>query len=139
MVERYRSKDYVGYKRPPIQARFKKGLSGNPGGRPRREPVTAATIVAEELQSIVSVTENGLPLKADKLTLLVKQTVNQAIKGNVRALKLLLDILDSLERLNKTPTKKHPRIRVDLRKLSLEEKQKMLKEMIANSKPLDEY
>jgi len=139
MVERYRSKDCVGYKRPPIQGRFKKGLSGNPRGRPRREAVTAATIVAEELQSIVSVTENGLPLKADKLTLLVKQTVNQAIKGNVRALKLLLDILDSLERLNKTPTKKHPRIRVDLSKLSLEEKQKMLKEMIADSKPMDEY
>src|ERR1700730_5054817 len=110
MVERYRSKDYVGYKRPPIHGRFKKGQSGNPSGRPRREPVAVATIVAEELQSTVSVTENGQPLKTDKSTLLVKQALNQAIKGNFRPLVLFMNILDRLDRLNKA-TKKHPRIR----------------------------
>ena len=27
----------VGYKKPPVQHRFKKGCSGNPGGRPRKQ------------------------------------------------------------------------------------------------------
>jgi len=48
-----------------------------------------------------------------------------------------------LERLNKAPTKKHPRTSpydgVDFTKLSLDEKMKMMREMIVNSKPLDEY
>ena len=31
------SGDYrVGYGKPPLETRFKKGQSGNPGGRPRR-------------------------------------------------------------------------------------------------------
>jgi hypothetical protein len=124
MVERYRSKGYVGYKQPPTHARFQKGRSGNPGGRPRSEPLAAATIVAEELQATVFVMENGQRLKASKFRLLIKQTINQAIKGNVRALKIFLEILDKLERLNKTPTKMHPRVRIDLSKLSLEEKTK---------------
>jgi hypothetical protein len=139
MVERYKPKEYIGFKQPPKHTRFKKGQSGNPSGRRRREPIAAATILAEELHSTVSVTENGRPLNTDKFTLVVKQAVNQAIKGNFRPFTLLVKMLDSLERLIKTPTKKHPRIRVDLTKLSLEEKQKMLNEIIANSKPLEEY
>ncbi|SHN66124.1 DUF5681 domain-containing protein [Bradyrhizobium erythrophlei] len=139
MVERYRPKGYVGYKQPPAHARFQKGRSGNPGGRRRSEPLAAATIVAEELQATVFVMENGQRLKASKFRLLIKQTINQAIKGNVRALKIFLEILDKLERLNKTPTKMHPRVRTDLSKLSLEEKQKMMKEILANTRPLDQY
>jgi hypothetical protein len=143
MVERYRPKDYVGYKRPPTHTRFQKGQSGNPNGRPQREPVSVATIVAEELQSTVSVTENGQPLKTDKVTLLVKQALNQGIKGNLRAVEILMKTLDSLDRVTKTPTKKYPRTSryddVDIAKLSLAEKMKMMREMIENSKPLDEY
>jgi hypothetical protein len=138
-MERYRSKDYVGYGKPPIHGRFQKGQSGNPRGRSRSEPLTAATIVADELQSIVFVTENGQRLKASKFGLLIKQTINLAIKGDIRGLKLLLDILDRLEWLRKTPTKMHPRVKPDFSKLSLEEKQKMMKEMLAGTKPLDQY
>jgi uncharacterized protein DUF5681 len=139
MTQRYRPKSWVGYKQPPVHGRFQKGRSGNPLGRRRREPLAAATIVAEELQSDIFVTENGQRLKASKFRLLIKQTINQAIKGDVRALKHLLEILDKLERLNKTPTKMNPRVRPDFSKLSLEEKQKMMKEILANSKPIDEY
>jgi hypothetical protein len=138
MVERYRPKDYVGYKRPPTRTRFRKGQSGNPNGRHRHGPVAAATILAEELQSIVSVSENGQPLKIEKFRLVVKQAINQAIKGNNRPFMLLVKMLDSLERLIKTPTNKYPRVELDFSNLSLEEKIKMMKEMLANSKPLDQ-
>jgi hypothetical protein len=139
MVERYRPDDYVGYRRPPRHSRFKKGQSGNPNGPRRREPATGAKLVAEELQSTVVVTENGERLRTDKFALLVKQAVNQGIKGKIQPLTLLMKILDSLERLNKTPTSVHPRKRPDLSKMSLEEKQKMLNELISNSKPRDQY
>jgi len=139
MVDRYRPKGWVGYKQPPVHGRFQKGRSGNPGGRHRIEPLAASAIVAEELQSVVFVTENGQRLKASKFSLLIKQNINRGIKGDIRCLKILLDILDRLERLNKTPTKAHPRVRPDFSKLSLEEKQKMMKEILANTKSLDEY
>ena len=139
MVERYRPNDYVGYKRPPRHSRFQKGQSGNPNGRRRREPTTAAKLVAEELQSLVVVTENGERLRTDKFALLVKQAVNQGIKGKFQPLTLLLKILDSLERLNKTPTSMHPRKLPDFSKMSLEELQTSMKELIANSKPRDQY
>lgn len=139
MVERYRPGYIVGYMRPPKHSRFKKGQSGNPNGRPLREPLTAAAILAEELQSTVFVTENGQRIKTDKLTLLIKQNINQAIKGNARSLDIFLKMLDRIERINKTPTKRHPRTRIDPSKLTLEEKLKALHEMISNSKPRDEY
>jgi hypothetical protein len=108
-------------------------------GGPQPKPVSTATLLAEELQSTVSVTENGRRVKADKHRLLVKQSLNKAITGDFRPLMSLLKNSDILERLAKTPTKMHPRVEVDLTKLSLEEKLKMLKEAIANSKPVDEY
>jgi len=142
MVERYKPQQAVGYMRPPVHTRFKKGQSGNPRGR-RREPVTVAAVVAEELQSTVFITENGQRSKTNKLRLLFKQVMNRAITGNCQPLVLALKILDTLERLNKTSTKKHPRTNpyddIDITKLSLDEKMKKLKEMIANSKPLDKY
>jgi len=37
--------DEVGYKKPPKNSQFKKGQSGNPGGRPRREKNNSARIL----------------------------------------------------------------------------------------------
>jgi Family of unknown function (DUF5681) len=143
MVERYKPKEYIGYKQPPKRTRFKKGQSGNPSGRPKGEPPSAAAIVAEELQSMVTITENGQQLEIDKFSLLVKQALNQGIKGKFQPVTSLVKILEPLDQLNKTPTKKHPRKSpydgIDFEKLTLDEKMKMMRDMIANSKPLDEY
>jgi hypothetical protein len=137
---RYKPKQAVGYMRPPVHTRFKKGQSGNPRGR-RREPVTVAAMAAEELLSTVFITENGERLKINKLRLLFKQAVNRAITGNFQSLALAIKILDPLERLNNVSTKSDPNPydNTDITKLSLDEKIKKLKEVIANSKTLDKY
>jgi hypothetical protein len=132
---------YVGYKHPPAHARFKKGQSGNPRGRPPSSgPPPLATLLANELKSMIAITENGTLKKVAKVSLIVKQAVNKAVKGeDLRPFEFLLKQADKLQQLAKTPTKNYPRGNEDLSKLTLEEKMRRLKEIIANSKPLDEY
>ena len=53
------SPDYeVGYRRPPVHTRFRKGQSGNPGGRrPRERSIGEA--FSKALRGKVVVSENG--------------------------------------------------------------------------------
>jgi hypothetical protein len=55
----------VGYKKPPLHARFKKGQSGNPRARPKRSKDFAA-LLTEILNEKVTVTENGQPRQITK-------------------------------------------------------------------------
>ena len=44
-------RDYeVGYGRPPKASQFKKGKSGNPRGRPKKDP-SIADVISQDLQS----------------------------------------------------------------------------------------
>lgn len=142
MAERYQSNQTVGYMRPPANARFRKGQSGNPRGRPR-ERATVAMMLAEELQTPISIMENGKKIRINKLRVLFKQAVNQAIAGNFRPLIFAVKMWDSLERLNRTATKQNrrhdPYKGIDLSKLSSEELTRMHRELLANSRPLDQY
>jgi Family of unknown function (DUF5681) len=45
----------VGYRKPPKSGQFKKGLSGNPGGRPKKLK-SWSELVAEELQRTIAQT-----------------------------------------------------------------------------------
>jgi hypothetical protein len=109
MMQRYKTKgdSQVGYKRPPVESRFKKGQSGNPQGRRRRRPTTVAAMFAEELQSTVVINENGRRLKVQRIQVLIKEAVNQAMKGNFQPLVLITKISHSLEQLNSTVTRKN--------------------------------
>ena len=54
--------DYkVGYKKPPLHTRFRKGQSGNPRGRPRGSK-NLSTLLTDALNEPVVVTEDGLSL-----------------------------------------------------------------------------
>jgi hypothetical protein len=98
------TRDYeVGYGKPPRQTQFKKGQSGNPKGRPGGIK-NLSTVLSEALNEPVIVAENGRHRKITKRQAAFKQLVNEAAKGNWRALKLLVDILQDIERRTEPET-----------------------------------
>jgi hypothetical protein len=91
-------RDYeVGYGRPPRHTRFQKGQCGNPKGRPGGAK-NLSTLLSEALNELVMVAENGGRRKISKRQAISKQLVNQSLKGDWRAAKLLFDILQEIER-----------------------------------------
>jgi hypothetical protein len=86
----------VGFAKPPIATRFRKGLSGNPAGRPRGSK-NITTILEQELEQRVVIRENGRQRKVTKRRASMKQFVNKAIAGDPRALQLLINYLRELE------------------------------------------
>ena len=91
------TKDYeVGYRRPPRSYQFKKGKSGNPRGRPKGS-ISAASHVATALKESMVVQERGLRKTLSKLAVAAKQLVNKAAAGDLRAMKLLLEIMETSE------------------------------------------
>ena len=85
--------DRVGYGRPPKHARFRKGQSGNPKGRPKGS-MNVATLLHEELQRNVDVREGGTTRRITKLQAMVTGLVNDAAKGRVRKIEMVLKLLD---------------------------------------------
>jgi len=79
----------VGYRRPPIVTRFRPGQSGNPRGRPKGAR-SVSGVIAAALSERVAVTENGQRRHISKLEAAVKQLVNRAASGEIRATQLLL-------------------------------------------------
>jgi len=96
--------DYeVGYGKPPRDTRFKRGQSGNPRGRPPGAK-NLSTLLNEALNESVVVTENGGRKRISKRQAAFKQLVNDAAKGDWRALRLLVDILQDIERRTEPQT-----------------------------------
>lgn len=98
--------DYkVGYKRPPLETRFKKGVSGCPDGgaeikkkkKAERERRAAQRTVGDVLRDIcneqVPVTINGKRTKMAKLEIMVRKVVDQAATGDRPAFKDVRDLL----------------------------------------------
>jgi Family of unknown function (DUF5681) len=103
-MPRDNERDYeVGYGKPPRETRFKRGQSGNPRGRPPGAK-NLSTLLNEALNELVVVTENGGRKRISKRRAAFKQLVNDAAKGEWRALKLLVDILQDIERRSEPQT-----------------------------------
>jgi len=81
----------VGYRNPPEATRFKKGQSGNPKGR-RKGSLNVATVFAQTLREKVVVNENGQRKTMTKFEAAIKQFVNKAASGDLRALQLLVSL-----------------------------------------------
>ena len=91
-------RDYeVGYGKPPRHTRFKKGQSGNPRGRSNGSN-NLSTLLSEALNEPVIVAEDGGRRTISKHRAIITQLVNRSAKGDLRALKILLDILQEIER-----------------------------------------
>jgi hypothetical protein len=79
----------VGYGNPPEHARWRKGQSGNPSGRPKKRPNFMDDLLTE-MAEVIQVTESGKVRKITKQRALIKALTAGGIKGNARAASLLM-------------------------------------------------
>lgn len=86
----------VGYGSPPETTRFKKGQSGNPKGRPKGR-LNVATLFVKTLRERVVINENGQRKTVTKLEAALKQLVNKAASGELRALRQLVELARDAE------------------------------------------
>jgi hypothetical protein len=76
-----------GRRNPPKHSRFKKGVSGNPRGRPpkRRERQLVGEIVSEVQNTPTAYREGQRTKLASRLELALKKLVNGALEGDARS------------------------------------------------------
>jgi len=87
--------DYkVGPGRPPLHTRFRKGQSGNPGGR-RKKNLPA--LLADALNEAVFVTIDEERRQITKREAVVHQLVNKSTTADLRATKMLFDMIKDAE------------------------------------------
>lgn len=86
----------VGYGSPPKATRFRKGVSGNPKGRPKGS-LNVATLLFKILHEKVVIIEHGKRKKVTKFEATLKQLVNKAASGDLRAQRQLLELAKDAE------------------------------------------
>jgi hypothetical protein len=88
-------RDYqVGPGRPPLHTRFKKGRSGNPGGRSKK---SLPALLAAALDETVYVTLDGERRRITKRQAVVHQLVDKSATADLRATKMLFDMIKDAE------------------------------------------
>jgi hypothetical protein len=92
-------RDYaIGYGKPPEGRRFQKGQSGNPrGARARRGKDSLPALLVAALDEPVYVTINGRRRKITKREAIVTQMVDKSASADLRATKMLIDMLKEVE------------------------------------------
>ena len=89
-------RDYeVGRGKPPVHTRFKKGQSGNPRG-PR--PKNLSALLLDALNEKVVVTIDGERREITKREAIATQLVNKSTSADLRATKMLTDMLKDAEK-----------------------------------------
>ena len=92
----------VGRGKPPLHSRFRKGRSGNPRGpRPRAKNLLA--LLARALNEPVVVTTDGRPRQITKREAVIAQLVDKSTGADLRATKMLIDMLKDIEKRAGTP------------------------------------
>jgi hypothetical protein len=85
--------DYeIGFGRPPKASQFQSGQSGNPTGR-RKSQKPVGERLRDLINAKVMVTENGRSRRISRLDVMLRQLANDAMRGDQRAIKLLLEFL----------------------------------------------
>lgn len=92
----------VGFRRPPEATRFKKGVSGNPRGRPKGS-LNVATAFMKALREKVVINEHGQRKTVTKLEAALKQLVNKGASGDLRALAQLIALAKDAETQQNVP------------------------------------
>ena len=87
--EKGASADYeVGYRRPPVHTRFRKGHSGNPRGRGARGK-TLLEAIDQAMRRKVVVTENGARKKVPRIEVAARMVANKAAAGDLAVIRFI--------------------------------------------------
>ena len=82
----------VGFKKPPVHSRFRKGCSGNSKGRPKGTK-NLRTDLSEVLQERITVTEGDRKVRMSKQRAIVMTLVAKTLKGDSRTTTTLLNTM----------------------------------------------
>jgi Family of unknown function (DUF5681) len=80
----------VGYRKPPKHTQWKKGQSGNPAGRPRRD-ADVTTLAAALLNQRIVVRKGRTTKRVTRLEHLLTCLIEKAIAGDARLIRIALD------------------------------------------------
>jgi hypothetical protein len=99
-----KTKDEVGYRKPPKKTQFQKGKSGNPKGRPKRtqENKTLQQMLRDQVLKEVPGQINGKKSKLTSLEVIFVRQLSEAMKGNTAATKLVFSLIEKHVPLNRT-------------------------------------
>ena len=122
----------VGYKKPPEHSRFQPGHTrGNRKGRPKGSK-NISTMMEEEANALVFMTEEGRRKKLPKIRVGIKQLANKAASGDLKALIILLGELRwHQSRIDDRPEEKE----TDFSSLTIEEADRLYQEKLKQVKP----
>jgi ribosomal protein L17 len=88
----------VGYGRPPVHSRFRKGQSGNPSGKRRHsEAERAEALIRQELYRSLTLREGDKLTKMPALQAMARSLMTCAVKGNVAAQRTVVKLLQDRE------------------------------------------
>lgn len=91
----------VGYRRPPVAHRFRKGQSGNPSGTKRKRANARSknlkSELLDELGHRVTVTENGRRRHMPRQTALIKKLIGDALNGDAKSREQLFRLANQAE------------------------------------------
>lgn len=83
----------VGYGRPPVSSRWKRGQSGNPKGR-KKSAKTVAQSIEETLARRLTIEENGRPVTLTLQEIVLRKLAYAAARGDMNAIKTLFALKD---------------------------------------------
>lgn len=82
----------VGYGKPSPEKQFKPGQSGNPKGRPKGRKNTMS-MLQEILDGKMTIVENGKKMKFSRRSVILRQVINAALKGDLKASGMILPLI----------------------------------------------
>ena len=83
--------------RPPVSSRFQKGQSGNPRGRPRKQPVLRHSAFDVVIDRTLTILQGGKPREVTVDEALQHRTYQDAIAGNRAARREVLKMIAKRE------------------------------------------
>ena len=90
----------VGYGKPPTHAKFAKGKSGNPSGRPKGSKNSLPLVLQSVFDQKVSIGINGKSMKVPLVHAMATKVMAMALGGNPAFMKMAFDLYSTAHPTN---------------------------------------